>query len=539
MKALFICIFTLSLSFGVYPNEDKNANCEDLLDWIYKDFTLNNVDLSYKRLTQKLLISIYYANEFNQDKNKKKLNDALDRMKSIDEDFKPLLKTPQRYRYSPFWRMITGDHSIVELDPSTLSQAISEWRELQNKHPSYFEGMAEEFKLDKWDEQTIKILENLERYDFDNHNFEEELDSIAKELNKAKTKILSNTSFNSVNIESNIQNTNDEIVHALIDAFNSNLGKYSEVCSRKEMALFIQQNNLLCPIPPEDSGVLGLQKQLNSLQMIIENSNALQSKEPLRSDTPARANDVPSISITQLDYETSTSSKATYCLRPPEMVSMIVLHHTGVSSNPLEINNAHTNNPFNKEPWYMIGYNYIIENDFLQGTKKSPEVFQGRPINMKGAHAGGYTEVLTKNEIDRLSQYSIQCGNELVGFKTSTLAEQMNPRRQNSVSGNLLSIGIAVSGRFSPVKIRRVAGVAVPQSINRTNSSLPSSYEISKVAQLSCELQRKYPNIKKIVPHSYFKNTDCPAALMLYFEEIQAQTRALGCEFDISYRKDR
>ena len=39
--------------------------------------------------------------------------------------------------------------------------------------------------------------------------------------------------------------------------------------------------------------------------------------------------------------------------------------------------------------------------------------------------------------------------------------------------------------------------------------------------------------IKKIVPHRYFKKTECPGLLINYINQITAKASELGCSFEV------
>lgn len=538
-KLLLILTFAFSFNLQAQVAPSSDENCKNLLQWIYRDFTLNNVDLSYQRLMQKLLISIHHANEYNKNSNKRSLNRALDEMKNIDKNFESILRTPTRYKYPPFWRAIFGDNSIQELPPTSISQAFQTWKALQATNPEYFANMDPKYKLDEWDNQTIEILGQLSNYDFDDHNFRDELEEISKNMNQAKSEILNGQEFSVEALETSIQQTNEEVIAALIESYEDNTNEFATICSRTELDIFIANNNLVCPVPKKDFGVTEIQSQLNNLRLIINNTGLLNNERPIVStDVPPPPADTLDELVQPLTYRTSPDRRATYCKRPPEMATMLVLHHTGVSKyiNPYEINEAHINDPTHSEPWHMIGYNYVISDNFLNGTPELPQVFQGRPIDRKGAHAGGYTNRLKSSERQFYRQFPILCGNEQIGFTPSTIREQMDS--SGGISGNLASIGIAVSGSFTPVRIRNIAGVAVADNINRDRASLPTQAQVERVATLACSIQKKYPNVKKIVPHNYFKSTDCPAALILYFNQIKRLAAQKGCDFKVAFKKE-
>lgn len=521
--------FIISTSSYSQEQDTKDKDqCKEVLEWIYKDFTLNNLDLSYDRLMQKLLLSIHYANSSNKVDTNPELVQALDKMKSIDSDFDKYLKTPKRYRHNLIWRLITGDNSTSEPPRSNLSEAIRSWKQMQLKSPEVFKGMDQKYFLDDWDQTTLSLLEEVSDYNFKEHSFKNKLRGIARELRSAKKRILKQQAFKTKDLEDKIQQTNNEMLKAMIEGYEKNTENFESLCSPKELSVYIQRNQLLCPVPKKSSDINDLNIQLNSLSKILKDPNLLKQSPPER----------PKAKIYKLNYK--VNPKATFCRRDPQMASMIVIHHTGESSeiDPIRINNNHIEASTRGEPWYQISYNYILNDNFQGATASSPKVFEGRAPNIKGAHAGGYTEPLTREERKRLERFPISCGNEEIGFKPVSLASQLNKR--GGVSGNLVSFGVAVSGNFNEVKIPEIGGVAVPETINtdQLGVSLPSLESIKKVATLSCQLQKKYPRIKRIVPHSYFKVTDCPAAaLALYFEEIKKETEKQGCKFEFILEK--
>ena len=79
-------IFSLSFSNHLDAKGDPNPECEKILHWIYKELTLNHLDLSYERASQKFLLSLHQVHK-NLKKTKKrniKAEKIFNTLKQID-----------------------------------------------------------------------------------------------------------------------------------------------------------------------------------------------------------------------------------------------------------------------------------------------------------------------------------------------------------------------------------------------------------------------------------------------------------------------
>ena len=247
------------------------------------------------------------------------------------------------------------------------------------------------------------------------------------------------------------------------------------------------------------------------------------------------------IEIEKLDFETSTRTNASMCMRKEDIVSMIVIHHTGTedTTTPFMINQWHLENGSDQDPWYMIGYNYVISELFEGATPQKPKVFQGRPPEFKGAHAGGYTKPLTAKERKQIEEKKIYCGNPNSKLENTDIKTQFN--EDGGISGNLVSYGIAVIGNYSHTEYMWNGIAYIPKNINTTTpdrAPVPTEQIIDSVARLSCQLQRNNPNVKTLVPHFYFKKTSCPGNLANFIRQIKNKALEYGCKFSVKLNKD-
>ena len=529
-------VLSISLFSHSFANERGNPTCPQVLDLMYRGFTIDNLDHSYDRLMNKFLLAIYYANlnKNNSTQNQSNVTNALNQARSLDASLDQYISPEDNYYRSFFSRFFGGflgsrSHSVPASRTSTqsLQQTLSNWMDLQSNNPEIFQGMSEEFKFDEWE---------LSSYNLQDSEFENRLEQLASQLNSSRADLLQGRQFNDTALKSLIEQTSSELVSGMNNSYADRLHNYQSVCSEEDLSLYIQSENAICPVLSENTSFNDINDQLNQLALLINRTDLMSTPEV---DTPEP--------IYQVEYETNDSNGATHCLRDTDMITTIVLHHTGTRSSltPIEINNSHlqqssevSGNPPVSEPWYMISYNYLISETFQGATEAEPRVFQGRPPEMKGAHAGAYSARISNAQRRSLSRRTIQCGNNTDGFQTIPALHTSQMSRGNYLSGNLDSLGIAVIGNFDDVVIRYIDGIPIPSAVNRDNIvSHPSDQVLEKVAKLSCDLQKRYPSITRIVPHRYFKETECPAALLLYFDRIKQRTQELGCNFDFILTK--
>src|SRR4051812_26581845 len=111
--------------------------------------------------------------------------------------------------------------------------------------------------------------------------------------------------------------------------------------------------------------------------------SALKPKLPLNPEWPIQFIEVEKVPLRK-------NPKATYCLRPTDIIDTIVIHHTeGLPTrDPAEVNDYHANRQSQGEPWYMVAYSFLVNSPYVGESDVRPRVTEGRPIEIVGAHAG-------------------------------------------------------------------------------------------------------------------------------------------------------
>jgi hypothetical protein len=226
------------------------------------------------------------------------------------------------------------------------------------------------------------------------------------------------------------------------------------------------------------------------------------------------------IEVEHVNYP--TNPKATYCKRPEEMVDTIVIHHTAgfESKSPLDINRLHMNQGSAADPWYMAAYTYFVNASYSGNTNVRLRVTEGRPLNIVGAHAGSNIFV-PMNETQRKiwNSGAITCGRDDHFSPSPSLV------RNGRIKANVTTIGIAVIGNYSPFSRSN------PTGYNPRRPRYPTQQTLDMLGKISCQLQKKYPNMKEIKWHSYYHPTECPGTIKNYINQIKTIARRLGCEF--------
>lgn len=214
---------------------------------------------------------------------------------------------------------------------------------------------------------------------------------------------------------------------------------------------------------------------------------------------------------------------ASYCTRPVEMIDTIVFHHSGgaVTSTPEEINDYHTSRSSNQEPWYMIGYSYVISAPYAGAKVPTARVTEGRPIEIVGSHAGSAAFVKMSPEQQKMwDDGKIVCGKTGEEFK-------VDPKQisKGKIKANVTTVGIVVIGNYAPLSKWNPTGYTKPPRH-------PTKNVLDMSARMACQLQKKYPNVKTIKWHNYYNQTDCPGTIKAKIEEIKKIAKGLGCDFN-------
>ena len=518
--------FSLILVLGlVSPTKADYEQCKAVLDWIYRELTLNNLEKSYERAMDKMLLGLYTVNKNTESKNKYKpqMAQIFNSLKSIDPKLETFISKNKSINRNFLWWRLPENHLKIE----TLQSVFKEWHTLQTKEPVLFKGLSDKYLIDNWDLFTIDILSNLSKYNFTNKNLKKNLEQLGEELKSSSSDILKGKDFKLKSLLDSINSTQFELVRALNDDYSDILYDYRNVCSKEEMNIVLSQENTVCPLPSSNQAIQDLGLKLNELQKTIAKTDLLNNNE-----ITINLTENPLVPIHILDYKVSSHPKVTFCKREPELMNMIVIHHTQTKSKatPHDINRMHLNKSTDNDPWYMVGYNYLISESFQGASPSTPKVFQGRPPEYQGAHAGGKKFKLNKDEKEFFKGKTITCGG-----KTEFILDKA--RQESGLKGNFRSYGVAIIGNYTPVSFEEIAGVATPTNLLAGKQQIPSQATIDAIAKLSCDIQNKNKRVKTIVPHSYFKSTDCPGNLLDILVQVKEKANELGCTFTIETKR--
>jgi hypothetical protein len=248
-----------------------------------------------------------------------------------------------------------------------------------------------------------------------------------------------------------------------------------------------------------------------------EGRNSAYNTNPAPSSWPLEL-----VKIHSVNYR--RDEKAIVCYRPPEIVDTIVLHHSNTSSSTTayELNDMHIDRSSEGEPWYMIGYSYVV-NSAYPGSPQPPTIVSaGRPLNIVGAHAGTNIYVpMSSAQSEAIRDGKIKCGRHGEKF-------EFNPKlvSGNKISANVSTIGMVVVGNYAPYsKTTNPTGFAARHPI------VPSAAAKDTIARTACQLQKQYPRMKSIKWHSYYHPTDCPGTIKDAIADIITRAKRLGCDF--------
>lgn len=229
------------------------------------------------------------------------------------------------------------------------------------------------------------------------------------------------------------------------------------------------------------------------------------------------------IKVEKINYE--RNAKASYCLRPLEMIDTIVFHHSSGPSttSPESINEMHLNRGSASDPWYMIAYSYVVNTAYPGDSAPSPVVTEGRPLDIVGAHAGSQAFVTMTEEHQKFwDEGKIVCGRPDEGFS-------VDPKQLNNgkIKANVTTIGVVVPGNYEKFHPSRNPG-----GWTSRKPRYPTKSTQEMLAKLSCQLQKKHPRMKYLKWHNYYNSTDCPGNIKDYVDEIRVLAKGYGCEFN-------
>jgi hypothetical protein len=154
----------------------------------------------------------------------------------------------------------------------------------------------------------------------------------------------------------------------------------------------------------------------------------------------------------------------------------------------------------NPDPWYMIAYNYAITADYNSNEVK---VYQGRPDNLRGSHAGGKVNLDQLDPVvqDLIKDYNFVCGynrdedpNHIIDERDKRVEERYKEELQDGyISANMTSVGVAVIGNYMPDLIRSGSGYSPNPSGFPSNgpTRYPTDAALKNVGELICKLKKK------------------------------------------------
>lgn len=238
-----------------------------------------------------------------------------------------------------------------------------------------------------------------------------------------------------------------------------------------------------------------------------------------------------------LPFNYQVRKDASYCIRPIEMIDTITIHHSeGRSTDTASsINAYHITRGSASDPWYMIGYSYVINTPYAGESKPKSAITVGRPLTIVGAHAGSGI-FLPMDEVQQQlwDSKQIKCG------KTGQAVFDPTVVQNGKIKANVTSIGVVVVGNYSLFSGKYIVNSRGKRVVNpqpNLNGDIPArkptDKSIDMIARLSCQLQKQHPRIKNFTYHRQYHATSCPGSFENYMDEIKAKAKEYGCEFKV------
>jgi len=534
----------------------SESSCSLFLNWVYRDLTIQNLDKSFERVQNKVVLSMLTALKNSSYKDFKKnpaLVSLIESMSQVDNNLDLYIGKKKQYS---LYKMF-NKKKLKNIPKSKFNQIVKEWSKLQTSSPYLFIGLSDDQKFDDWDQTTVEILDQVA--DLTMHDLD-----LEKKLNHVKLDYLSpNQDFKVKSKEigiakgineakKSLAKSNKSLNHFSKKLYLSHLDEFVDFCSESIAQKLYANNKVICPFKPNSvDPSVELKLQLRAITEalsphgFVRYSNSIIKPLRVLAPTPIPVDDIilepmepiqvyMPLVIKKIDYSTSPVKGATHCKRDANAASMIVIHHTatGKDKSPDQINSDHLENSTEGDPWFMIGYNYLISETYDGASTINPSVIQGRPDDMTGGHAGGYTKELTDKEKKHLKKYKIKCGPGKTENDYSKPRTIYPLRDSGIINGNIVSIGISIIGDYERKHRVSIGGVVTFSNYKNNPVVFPSDTVLRRTAELSCNLQKKYPNITRIVPHSYFKATNCPGSVIGKLEKIrQIANDKYGCHF--------
>ncbi len=219
------------------------------------------------------------------------------------------------------------------------------------------------------------------------------------------------------------------------------------------------------------------------------------------------------------------NEQASFCRLSSKVFDTIVFHHTQTTSTTTaqQINQLHLNRGTPQDPWLMIGYHFVINSSYGRGPLMNTRVTQGRDLLIAGSHAGSmaYTNVspMTREALEK--DESVVCGPKNGPLQIPN--DKFNS--QGEAKANYHTIAVAVIGNYV------ARGSDNPGGFPPGTPRFPTNETIDASARLACQLQKKYPRLKNLSYHSFYRATSCPGLIEKRLKEIIQRAKELGCHF--------
>ncbi len=98
--------------------------------------------------------------------------------------------------------------------------------------------------------------------------------------------------------------------------------------------------------------------------------------------------------------------------------------------------------------------------------------------------------------------------------------------KNGKIKANVTTIGLVIVGNYAKFSRHN------PNGWTNRNPRYPTKNTQEMLARMSCQLQKKYPRMKKIRWHNFYNDTSCPGNIKDYVVQIRELAKGLGCEFN-------
>ncbi len=253
----------------------REESCRKLLDYIYKELTLQNMDKSVKRLNYKMVLALAQVlrnvdeRRLNLRRNPEVLS-LVESMADIDSSLAPWLDQNAQYRKYQFWNFLPFNRP--DYKKVSYQRIIKKWKDLQSRRPSLFEGLEKKYLLDGWDLKTSNLLENYSALEIAGHELQSSLEELAeryaknlKEIDggrRAPALALHQTKASVDRLHENFNKEAGKIVASALD-------NHSSACSSEEFHSLLSRENLSCPVARPESAAEEFSGHLQSLSKVI------------------------------------------------------------------------------------------------------------------------------------------------------------------------------------------------------------------------------------------------------------------------------